>query len=66
MIKIHRVRHIRTVFHTGVEIQQAVMGIQATKQELHAELLCTDMLDAASVILKHANLSVSLYDKSLA
>ena len=27
------------------------MGVQATKQELHTELLCTDVLDAASVIL---------------
>ena len=49
--KIHRVRHIRAVFHTSVEIQQAVMGIQATKQELHTELLCTNVLNAASVIL---------------
>ena len=49
--KIHRVRHVCTVFHSSVEIQQAVMGVQATKQELHAELLCTDMLNAASVIL---------------
>ena len=49
--EVHRVWHIRAVFHTSVEIQQAVMGIQATKQKLHAKLLCTDMLNAASVIL---------------
>ena len=49
--EIYRVRHIRAVFHTSVEIQQAIMGIQATKQELHAKLLCTDVLDGTLVIL---------------
>ena len=38
--KIHRVWHVCAVFHSSVEIQQAVMGIQTTKQELHAKLLC--------------------------
>ena len=52
--KIHRVWHIRTVFHTRVEIQQAVMGIQTTKQELHTKLLCTDVLNPALIALVNA------------
>ena len=49
--KVHRVRHIRAVFHTGVEIQQVVMDIETSQLEPHTELLRTDMLDGAPVVL---------------
>ena len=49
--EIHRIRHIRAVFHTRVEIQQAIVGIEASEQELHTELLHPDMLDGTPVVL---------------
>ena len=49
--EVHRVRHIRAVFHLGVEIQQAVVCVQSTEQESHAEQLRADVLDGAPVVL---------------
>ena len=49
--KVHRKRHIRVIVDARVKVKQSIVRIKTAEQELHPELLRTDVLNPALIAL---------------